>query len=61
MEEKTVCFMYFCKNWGSEECYPEVRKWKFMDGLRENEEVVLKPVKEEVDEICSNCEARKVK
>ena len=61
MEEKTICFMYFCRNWGTEECRPDVSKWKFMGRLRENEGVVLSPAKEEVDEICSKCEARKVK
>jgi hypothetical protein len=61
LEEKEVAFMYFCRNWGTEVCHPEVSKWKYMSRLRENEGVVLSPSKEDVDEICRNCKARKVR
>ena len=61
MKEEMLSFMYACRNWGTEECHREVSKWRSMEGMRENEGVVLSPAKKEVDEICINCEARKVR
>jgi len=53
--------MYACRNWGTEECHPEVSKWKSLESMRENEGVILNPPKEEVDEICRNCPALKIR
>jgi hypothetical protein len=61
LEERTLSLMHVCRNWGTEECHRDVSKWKSMDGMRENEGVVLSPAREEVDEICRNCPALKIR
>lgn len=61
LEEKEIAFMHSCLNWGAEVCNHEVSKWKSLENMRENEGVVLSPAKEEVDEICQICEARKTR
>jgi len=61
LEEGAQILMHVCRNWGTEVCNRDVSKWISMEGMRDNEGVIVRPIKEEVDEICSNCEARKVK
>lgn len=61
MEERTLSLMHSCRNWGTEKCHSEVRKWKCLERMRDNEGIKLHPVKEDVDEICRNCPALKIK
>ncbi len=53
--------MYACRNWDTEKCHREVSKWKSMEGLRDNEGIILSARKEEVDEICRNCPSLKLR
>jgi hypothetical protein len=53
--------MYACRNWGTEESHREVSKWKSLERLRENEGVILYPIREEVNNICQNCKALKIR
>ena len=52
-------YMHFCKNWGSEECHPDVRKHRDAKELKSGEEIPLWPVgkeQERLEEICKKCE-----
>jgi len=61
LEERAQSLMYACRNWDTEKCHREVSKWKSMEGLRDNEGIILSARKEEVDEICRNCPSLKLR
>lgn len=49
--------MEVCQNWGAEECHPDISKWSAIEESEYHEGIQLHPGRENVDEICRNCEA----
>lgn len=52
-------FMHYCKNWGSEDCHPNVSKVKYPKEIDSGEEIPTWPYGKEqrkLDEICEECE-----
>lgn len=47
--------MDVCRNFGEEDCHPDISKWKLASPIDEGEEIPVTPVKRETDEICNNC------
>ncbi len=31
--------MEVCLNWGAEGCHPDIRKWRYVQEIKENEEI----------------------
>jgi len=54
-------FMHICKNWGTENCHPDVSNWSHPKQIENSENIPTGPVGEELknlDEICKKCDSR---
>ena len=52
--------MLFCKNWGSENCHPEIRELKMPKEIKDGDSIPLWPTQDEAkefDHICKTCES----
>jgi len=53
--------MDVCRNFGEEDCHPDICKWKLASKIEEGEEIPKRPIKRDTDKICKNCRALSIR